>query len=60
MWRHWKFLSICTILSIYFYIFFEWLFFATKPSFMSALNLFDMLQILVVTPLPVLAACMVA
>lgn len=34
----WKRLFTITILSAYLYIFFEWIFFATMPSFMSIMN----------------------
>jgi len=51
--RNWKIQSILTILSAYFYIFMEWLFFVTKPSFMSTLSFVDTLQVLWVTPIPV-------
>ena len=44
-----------SILVVYFYVFNEWLFFVTKPSFMSALSLFDRFLILATTPVPLLA-----
>ena len=37
----WKRLFIITILSSFFYIFMEWLFFVTMPSFMSMMNVQD-------------------
>lgn len=40
-----------TVLAIYVYVFSEWLFFATKPSFMSSMGVWDRLEILIVTPL---------
>ena len=44
-----------TMLAVYFYVFMEWLFFVTKPSFMSSLPLSGSLLVLVVSPGPVLA-----
>lgn len=43
-------------LAVYFYVFMEWLFFVTKPSFMSSLPLSESLLILAVSSGPVLAA----
>ncbi|OEU81202.1 MAG: hypothetical protein BA873_16085 [Desulfobulbaceae bacterium C00003063] len=54
MTRDWKIQGILTILIIYFYIFMEWLFFVTKPSFMTTLSLVEKLQMLWVSPLPVI------
>ena len=45
-------LLILTVLAIYLYIFMEWLFFATKQSFMSNLDFMDRLQTLWITPAP--------
>ena len=45
-----------TLLAVYFYMFMEWLFFVTKPSFMSSLTLSESLLVLVVSPSPVLVA----
>ena len=45
-----------TLLAVYFYVFMEWLFFVTKPSFMSSLPLSESLLVLAVSPGPVLAA----
>ena len=50
--REWMVLVILTVLTVYFYIFMEWLFFVTKQSFMSSLGLVDKLQVLWVTPAP--------
>ena len=44
-----------TMLAVYFYVFMEWLFFVTKPSFMSSLPLSGSLLVLAVSPGPVLA-----
>ncbi|MDE2667095.1 MAG: sulfatase-like hydrolase/transferase [Acidobacteriota bacterium] len=45
-----------TFLAVYFYVFMEWLFFVTKPSFMSSLPLSESLLILAVSSGPVLVA----
>ncbi len=49
----WKLLSALAVFSVYFYVLMEWLFFATKPSFMSALDIPGSLLILSVAPLPI-------
>jgi len=49
-----KTLYAITICTIYFYIFMEWLFFATKPSFMSSLNNSEKISLLFVSPLPII------
>lgn len=48
-----------TLLAAYFYVFMEWLFFVTKPSFMSSLPLSESLLVLVVSPGPVAVALVV-
>ncbi len=50
----WKGVLALSIWVIYFYVFNEWLFFLTKPSFMSSLGLFDKVLILATTPVPFL------
>lgn len=50
----WFRILTATICSIYFYFFMEWLFFLTKPSFMSCLSFRQSLAILVTAPLPYL------
>ena len=45
-----------TWLAVYFYLFMEWLFLVTKPSFMSSLPLSESLLVLAVSPGPVLLA----
>ena len=50
---NWKLLVALAVFSVYFYVFMEWLFFATKPSFMSALDIPSSLLILSVAPLPI-------
>ncbi len=48
--------AVLSVLAVYFYIFMEWLFFVTKPSFMSNFNTLARLQILWIAPiLPVIA-----
>ena len=42
----WKRLSVAAILSAYFCLAMEWLFFATKPSFLSALSWKESLSVL--------------
>lgn len=54
--RGWVFAITLTGLSVYFYVLMEWLFFVTKPSFMSTLTFLDTLQILFIAPLPLIAA----
>jgi hypothetical protein len=48
----WKRALGYSLLSVYFLVFMEWLFFITKPSFFSALNAQQSLTVLFVTPLP--------
>ena len=43
----WKALIAVTVLSTCFYLFMEWLFLATKPSFMSALDIWGKLELLI-------------
>lgn len=45
-----------TLAAVYVYVFMEWVFFVTKPSFMSSLPLSESLLILAVSPGPVLLA----
>lgn len=52
----WGRIAGLTCLAVYFYVFMEWLFFVTKPSFMSSLPLFESLLILAVSSGPVLVA----
>ena len=49
----WRLLAALGVLSVYVYVFMEWLFFATKPSFMSALDVPSSLLILFGAPLPI-------
>lgn len=43
-------ISSLAVLSIYAYVFLEWIFFVTKPSFMSSIGLWDRLAVLVISP----------
>lgn len=47
--RLWKQSVINTILVAYFFVLMEWVFFATKPSFMDFLNLGEKVKVLLVT-----------
>jgi len=52
----WRLLFSQTILAVYIYVFMEWLFFATKPSFMDAIPLGKKVELLLLTGLvPALA-----
>jgi hypothetical protein len=55
----WIVLAILTVFAVYFYVFMEWLFFVTKPSFMSALGFLETMQVLWVAPLPITAAALI-
>lgn len=55
--RNWAAQAILTVLVIYFYVFMEWLFFVTKPSFMSKLGFIETMQLLFVTPIPLIVIC---
>ncbi len=48
-------LIVLTVLAVYFYIMMEWLFFVTKPSFMSTLGFIEALKILWIAPIPLIA-----
>jgi len=45
----WFMLMVFTTMSVYIYIFFEWLFFVSKPSFMSTMGYAQKLEILFLT-----------
>ncbi len=47
--RNWRLLFNLTVLSASFYALMEWVFFATKPSSLSLLSLFDLLKVLFAT-----------
>jgi len=53
MSRNWKILTGLSVYSIYFYTIMEWLFFFTKPSFMSPLSILDSIFIVTISPLPI-------
>src|SRR5687768_6479590 len=46
--HHWKALFYINVINAYFYAFMEWLFFATRPSFLSLLSPLDSLEVLAV------------
>ncbi len=52
----WIIHAVLTAAVVYFYVLNEWLFFITKPSFMSKTGLISNLQILFVAPIPLVAA----
>ena len=47
----WITLLSLSILSVYAYVALEWLFFATKPSFMSSMGIWDQVAVGIVSPL---------
>lgn len=51
-WALW----LATAGAVFFYLLMEWTFFATKPSFMSTLGVWERWRILLVSPLPLVAA----
>jgi hypothetical protein len=51
---------ILAVLAVYLYVFMEWLFFVTKPSFMSVLGPFESVRVLLAAPLPLAAAAVAA
>jgi arylsulfatase A-like enzyme len=53
----WKRLFTITILSAYLYIFFEWIFFVTMPSFMSIMNLPAKLKVFLLSGLVMSILC---
>jgi glucan phosphoethanolaminetransferase (alkaline phosphatase superfamily) len=56
---YWKKLFTITILVAYFYIFMEWIFLATMPSFMSVLSIPKKLEILLLSGLGLALICSV-
>jgi arylsulfatase A-like enzyme len=56
----WRPHLVASILAVYFYVFMEWLFFVTKPSFIAGLGTAERLGILLITPLPLVIAVLVA
>ena len=57
---YWKKLFTITILVAYFYIFMEWIFFATMPSFLSLLRLINKLEVFLLSGLLLSLLCMAA
>jgi hypothetical protein len=49
--RSWWNLFLMTVLAVYFYVFMEWLFFVTKPSFMDVMGLEKKFEVLMVSGL---------
>jgi hypothetical protein len=47
----WRWLSTQSVLAVYIYVFMEWLFFATKASFMDAMPIWNKLEVLLLTGL---------
>ncbi len=52
----WSILAIMGVITVYLYVFCEWLFFVTKPSFLSRLGFIETLRVFFVTPLPFVVA----
>jgi hypothetical protein len=55
MWSH---LFLLTVLVIYFYVFMEWLFFVTKPSFMDVMEIGKKLEVLLISGLLLTIPCL--
>ena len=49
--RKWFILGTLYVVCVYFYVFMEWVFFVTKPSFFSIASVGDKILSLVITPL---------
>lgn len=58
-WSFWKRLFTNLALAVYFYIFMEWLFFITMPSFMSLTSFSNKVEILLLSALAFLIFCLV-
>lgn len=56
----WKSTAVVTVLAAYLFYLMEWLFFVTKPSFMSTIGLHHKVVILVAAPLPQTALGLIA
>ncbi len=57
---YWRQLFTVTILAAYIYIFMEWLFFITMPSFMSLLSLLQKLEVFLLSSLGLSLICVAA
>jgi hypothetical protein len=55
----WGKLVVLTILAVYFYVFMEWLFYATKPSFMDLMPIWTKLGILLLSGSLITGICLV-
>jgi hypothetical protein len=53
--RRWAGLLISSAAAAGIYVFMEWVFFATKPSFMTGLGVWEKLNVLMIAPVPALA-----
>ena len=47
--NHWKYIFLITVIAVDTLVFMEWLFFATKPSFMDVLNWWEKFEIFLLT-----------
>ena len=56
----WAALGTASAAAAFFYVLMEWVFFATKPSFMSTLGGGERVRILLLAPLPLVVASLVA
>jgi arylsulfatase A-like enzyme len=56
-WTHWVALWTVSVLAGFSYVLMEWIFFATKPSFMSTLGFWDKFKILMIAPVPFILVC---
>ncbi len=56
-WTHWAALWTVSALVGFSYVLMEWIFFATKPSFMSTLAFWDKFRILMIAPALFILAC---
>lgn len=55
--RSWRYLFLMTVFVVYFYVLMEWLFFATKPSFMDVMGLGAKFEVLLITGLLLSIIC---
>jgi len=57
--KHIPFVFTCLVLSIYLYVFLEWLFFITKPSFASGTGGWHLFLLLLISPLPFIVMALI-
>ncbi len=55
-----RLLSTASIVAVYTFYFFEWLFVITKPSMFSAMSVWDSVRVLLVSPTPLITGCLIA